>query len=76
VLVTSRTVKGQLRSAWSNRLTRLTVTVEVKGLPAGCHATASNTVIYDPAPEPVKLFEIHPEEVFDKAAANRSRKRS
>jgi hypothetical protein len=35
----------------------LTVTVEVKGFPAGCLNSASESSIYDPSPEAVKLDE-------------------
>jgi len=45
--------------------TTLTVTVEVKGLPEGCETSASETVIYDAAPDPIKFYELQPNQSFD-----------
>src|SRR4030095_4490900 len=49
--------------------TRLTATVEVKGLPAGCPSTAGNVSISDPPPEPMKIFELQPNKILDRTAA-------
>jgi len=48
-----------------------TATVEIIGLPDGCPAIASEHLTWDPAPVPVKIYDLQPNESFDKAAATR-----
>jgi hypothetical protein len=49
----------------------LTVTVEVKGLPERCPTSVSETAIYDAAPDPIKIYELEPNAIFDRAVATR-----